>query len=526
MRKTVLIILGILVTMSGYAQDHFVLIQADSARPFYIKMGDKLVNSSPHGYMILSSLKEGNHPIMLGFADHHLPEQQYVIQIDKKDLDLQLKYAADQGWGLYNVQTKEWKGPGAGMADTIQVMEVKKDDAFSRLMAGVVNDTAVMYSKVAQSSAKAAKDSAAAPKVAPPTVAPGDTAQARIVAADTMIGKSVAIAPAPGADSMRMATRINTFIPAESVPGADSTRIKVGEDTTRTVTYTMPSTAKADSARTAAGGPPLPVAAPHSDTVVVAAANKTADKTVGRSDTALAVSRVPASDSAMKELGQANSRETGTVVKLSEKKFIRSTRLVYADQGQGGKADTIVVVIPNDTAVKAAPSHNNSTVTGGKGAVVTPSPDSTKVATVVSAPAKTPAHPAATYTGAGEPLYRPIKPDTGQKKVVGTTAAKTLVVNSDCKNFASDYDVDKLRVKMLEAGKDEDRIEAAKKVFKTKCFTTKQIRALCEVFTSDAQRYHFFEVAYPFVSDDHFHELSDLLADPVYNSKFKIMTGQ
>ena len=70
---------------------------------------------------------------MLGFADHHLPEQQYVIQIDKKDLDLQLKYAADQGWGLYNVQTKEWKGPGVGVADTIQVMEVKKDDAFSRL---------------------------------------------------------------------------------------------------------------------------------------------------------------------------------------------------------------------------------------------------------------------------------------------------------------------------------------------------------------------------------------------------------
>ena len=99
------------------------------------------------------------------------------------------------------------------------------------------------------------------------------------------------------------------------------------------------------------------------------------------------------------------------------------------------------------------------------------------------------------------------------------------VVNSDCKNFASDYDVDRLRVKMLEAVKDEDRIQIARKVFKSKCFTTRQIRALSEVFTTDALRYRFFEAAYPFVADDRFYELSDLLADPAYNSKFRIMTG-
>jgi len=95
-----------------------------------------------------------------------------------------------------------------------------------------------------------------------------------------------------------------------------------------------------------------------------------------------------------------------------------------------------------------------------------------------------------------------------------------------CRNFAADYDVDKLRVKMLEGSKDEDRILTAKKVFKTKCFTTKQIRALSEVFTTDAGKYHFFEAAYPFVSDDRFRELTDLLADPVYNGKFRALTGQ
>jgi hypothetical protein len=79
---------------------------------------------------------------------------------------------------------------------------------------------------------------------------------------------------------------------------------------------------------------------------------------------------------------------------------------------------------------------------------------------------------------------------------------------------------------MLESGKDDDRIAVARKMFKSKCFSTRQIRALSEVFTSDAAKFRFFEAAWPFAADDHFHELSDLLADPVYNSKFKTMTHQ
>jgi len=115
------------------------------------------------------------------------------------------------------------------------------------------------------------------------------------------------------------------------------------------------------------------------------------------------------------------------------------------------------------------------------------------------------------------------KPDTTHTTAV---RSKPVIVNSDCRNFAADYDVDKLRVKMLESSKEEERIAIAKKVFKTKCFTTRQIKALSEVFPTDGEKFRFFEAAYPFVSDDHFKDLTDLLADPVYNGKFKIMTGQ
>jgi hypothetical protein len=219
----------------------------------------------------------------------------------------------------------------------------------------------------------------------------------------------------------------------------------------------------------------------------------------------------------------------GNVVKVGERKLAKSWRLVYADKGTGKKADTIVVIIPVDTTVAVArnkvavkkPGIDSSVVKEG-GVTVIPEKkeaalekkdakpiDSGKAAVVHAA--VTPAV-VAPVPAAGEPEKKP--------------AGKVVLVNSDCKNFATEYDVDKLRVKMLEAGKDEDRITSAKKIFKTKCFTTRQVRALSEVFTNDGVKFRFFETAYPFVSDDKFGELAGLLADPVYNSKFKAMTGQ
>ncbi len=131
-----------------------------------------------------------------------------------------------------------------------------------------------------------------------------------------------------------------------------------------------------------------------------------------------------------------------------------------------------------------------------------------------------PSRPAASIPA--NEVLRPRPVDTPRKSSV--TRSSLPFINSDCHNYATDYDVDKLRVKLLEGTRDEDRILAARKVFKTRCFSTRQIRALSEVFTTDATRFRFFEAAYPFCSDDRFRELSNLLADPVYSSKFRVMT--
>ena len=79
---------------------------------------------------------------------------------------------------------------------------------------------------------------------------------------------------------------------------------------------------------------------------------------------------------------------------------------------------------------------------------------------------------------------------------------------------------------MLGAASDDDRIQLARKVFKIKCFSTGQIRALSQVFASEAGKFRFLEAAYPFVSDDQFPELIDLFTDPLYTRKFRSLANR
>jgi hypothetical protein len=287
-----------------------------------------------------------------------------------------------------------------------RVAGIKKDDAFSRLMADVVTDTAVMYNTYAMQQILSDSPS-------------------RVAAT----GSATAGAPAAGS----------------ATTGSP--------DTTALAQSKAQSTVDSSLFR------------PYS-----------AKDTVVPSDSQ-AVAAVPL-------------YRPSDVVKVSERKSARSLRLVYTDHAADSKTDTIVVIIPVDTG-RQAPEVGHG-----------PNPDS---------PVR--------GSGSGS---RPA--DSLQKRASAKPAP--LFVNSDCHSYATDYDVDKLRIRMLQSGQEEDRIRDARKFFKTKCFSTRQIRALSEVFTTDATKFRFLEAAYPFVSDDHFPELISLLADPLYNGRFRAMTDR
>ena len=77
---------------------------------------------------------------------------------------------------------------------------------------------------------------------------------------------------------------------------------------------------------------------------------------------------------------------------------------------------------------------------------------------------------------------------------------------------------------MAAASNEEVMITMAKKMFKSKCFTTEQVKNLGTLFLKDADRYSFFDAAYPFVSDSqNFAILESQLTDGYYINRFKVM---
>jgi Domain of unknown function (DUF4476) len=525
MSKLGLVIVLILMAGRIFAQDYFVLIEADNGQPFYVRVDSQLYSSSAKGHLILSHLKDSSYIITIGFPGQVFPERQFSFNVHQNDHAFRLKNVEGKGWWLMDDKGQELASlNSSGGGASARIPGIKKDDAFSRLMSDLVKDTAVMYTTF--------------------TITPASGTPTNIASVNTTPAKdSQALTNKQPADTTASTSHLTH----------DSAAISVIRSTHDSSTATRPITNSVDSGVVRSTAVPTSTAAtpPASDsTTATHTASTPLYRPIPRKDTAttstpLASAAPPASTSvtpssaalpptsAVVPLPSASNplyrtRTTG-VTMLTEHRSTRSLRQVYADHDSTGKSDTVVIIIPLDTPAQT-----------GHPAVV---PFAPRVSHTASADSSHPAdsshstdghHPAipqghGTKADSIQPTLshsHGANPDTASLSATRTSGKSTLpFVNSDCHNFATDYDVDKLRVKMLESAKDDDRILAARKVFKTKCFSTRQIRALSEVFTTDASKFKFLEAAYPFVSDDHFAELSSLLADPVYSGRFRAMTN-
>ena len=521
MSKIGLVIILSVLAGKSVAQNYFVFIGADNRQPFYVRLDSQFYSSSPEGHLILSQLRDKDYNLTVGFPGQSAPEQKFRVIINHKDQDLQLKNA-DGGWKLYDLQGKDWVMPigGGVVGDEFRSTGIKREDAFSRLMAGVVEDTAVLYSTYNSS-----------PLVAthPPADSPASgTAMTTRPAADSPSTVAVTTNP-PATNQQTNPPATNPPVTNPPVANPDSslvTRLPAHNDTA------LAAVVHADSAVVTRPNP-------RPDTSMVVVARTDTSLTVRpaspvksvTADTANLLYRPVAGAAAHRSAPKTDSPatplyRTSGVTKLSERKLAHGLRLVYADHTPGTKSDTVVIIIPVDTPAspKIPKAASTTPVRQPRAADSSRIPPSRSHGPNSDSPTfsqNTAARPSVPLNLPPAESPRP-RPDTPQRR-----QAKPLpYVNSDCHDFATDYDLDKLREKMLYLTKDDDRIAAARKTFKLKCFSTRQIRSLSEVFTTEALKYRFLETAWPFAADEHFHELSDLLADPVYISKFKVLTHQ
>lgn len=106
----------------------------------------------------------------------------------------------------------------------------------------------------------------------------------------------------------------------------------------------------------------------------------------------------------------------------------------------------------------------------------------------------------------------------------GKQASTIRMVNSDCRSNAGDEDFMKLRKKMASEDNEVKMVVVAKKAFKSKCYSTSQIKNLSVLFLNDSGRFQFFESAYPYVFDsNNFKGLQSQLTDPYYITRFETL---
>lgn len=185
-------------------------------------------------------------------------------------------------------------------------------------------------------------------------------------------------------------------------------------------------------------------------------------------------------------VGQAEDVIQGRVKKIQDKTDIAFRSQLFRDSSVVG-VDSILIKIPLDV-----PAANQNKIL----------------------PA---AQPSAGWRDTSLNAMKSIK-DTAVK------SSRLVMINSDCRFFATDEDVDKLRVKMMETEESGVRIEAARRGMRNRCFSTKQVRSLTELFSNDESRYRYFEAVYPYVSDtDAFRELIVFLTDEYFKARFKAL---
>ena len=70
-------------------------------------------------------------------------------------------------------------------------------------------------------------------------------------------------------------------------------------------------------------------------------------------------------------------------------------------------------------------------------------------------------------------------------------------------------------------------VAEARKIFRTKCFSTVQIKNLSTLFLTDEFKYKFFEAAFKYVSDsENIPTLQSELKDEYFINRFKAMVHQ
>ena len=281
------IYLSIMVLSCGLGaiaqQEYYIFIQEPSRQPFYVRMGEESHSSSAEGHIILSRLRDSVYNLYIGFPRLR-GEELFAITMNRKDHGYELRNVNGRRQ-LFDLQTLQFVQPVATNVSGGQT--IRKSDSYAELMAGVVDDSAVLY------------------------MAPGDT-----LTSDTVLTKSKA-------DSGAVAK-----VTTGKTKGKKKKPVAAARDTV---------SIKSD---------PLVAAAPDTTSVKMDTAGVKPDTTSVKPDT-ISVKQQPVAiaHSAALPPDSSSVRDKRDIIRLSTENIVEGKLMIYVDRS-GPVNDTIRIIIP------------------------------------------------------------------------------------------------------------------------------------------------------------------------------------
>jgi hypothetical protein len=496
------------LTTRAQQPGYLILLETENKQPFTVRLGDQFFVSSSSGNLTLSDLKDSSYRVEVLFPQKSTGQWIFPVPVHGRDQGFLLK-GGDSAWVLYNWQTFETIVPVKEL-DSSRILDkgVKRQDGFSRLMAGVVNDSSVMYNTY--TGAGFVKDSGLVKKeIQKPEIQNG-------IATDS---SALANRLPAGRDSLHAVSSTQTAsgTPAVTpvVPASGMTDKKAKRDSLQALKnrqdslQLMTKIAKKDSLiaqrrtrdslmafRKVFVHDSLAAAKKLNDSLAASqklAIQKPAPKESSKAaDVALPVVQGPGTSSPVSPpvTRPVLPAVTPGIKKLREVSLKISRKLVFIDIGKDGLTDTITLFVFFETPVPA-------TGINGSGSSVS----------------------------AGN---KPLRADsTGQKNPEGTDKLALKASESGCGQLASDADMEFLRSAILKANTEDEKISQANGAFEQKCFSTAQIRLLAGLFVSDKARYRLMQAARPHIADpQHFAELANMYTDRNFQRKFLVLAGK
>jgi len=133
-----------------------------------------------------------------------------------------------------------------------------------------------------------------------------------------------------------------------------------------------------------------------------------------------------------------------------------------------------------------------------------------------------------------KPLFGNKKEAAEEEEAVAPNKTEAPVRKTDavkeeegCRSLASNSDFARLRRSLVSKNSEDDMVAEGAKAFKSKCYTTEQIKALSSLLLTSNGRYRLFEAAYPHVSDkQNFRGLQNELWDRADIERFKALIAR